>query len=202
MDKEILLKSINLSSYSFSSGWIGYFEAAVKAKLDGCDKAVDLLNKMLSPEEAGIPQIWSSLFYPQDFECVASLAKVSCDDLAKEVMRLVEAGVLRLVDFSTPDADYTEEDYDKFLDDLKQEFRIEMNPCPFLLRDSCIAKMDVPGVLGHCFVFYEELELFAYPHDDVGFGFIFSMNASEGRKLIFNEILEQITDDFLLFNRE
>lgn len=202
MDKEILLKSINLSSYSFSSGWIGYFEAEVRRKPDICDKAVDLLNKMLPAKKYGVPQIWTSLHFPEDIEYVASLNDMSGDDLAKKVMPLVDMGCLRLVDFSTADEDYTDEEYEKFGDDLDRDFRVEMNPDPSFLRDSCLAVMKLSGVLGHCFVFYEEFELFAYPHDDGGFGFIFSINASEEQKSKFKEILwREITDDFLLFDR-
>jgi len=199
MDKETLLRSINLSSYSFSLGWIGYFEGTPQTKLGRCDKAVDLLCKMIARDEFGWPQIWSSLSYPCDIKYIASLARVDYNELSGKVMQLVGRRVLRLVDFSKADTNYTEDEYENFLDEVKRDFRVEINPDPFFLRDSCVSKMDLSGVLGHCFLYYESLELFAYPHDEVGFGFIFSINARKEQKALFKELLEKIDDDFLLF---
>lgn len=142
---------IDLESYSRSPGWVGYFSvAAASCRRQTAQNLVAEVLAQLDPTSAGT---WVHFFGPE--QTLVDEYEVDELDWTQLVRPLVDAGVVRV--------------YEHFreVEGIRDVSRAD----PRLWKQTCVAVMDVSGLKGHIFL-ADRHGLVAYPHEDLGFGFI------------------------------
>lgn len=168
-----IVAGIDLASYSSSSGYLGFIENP-KMRSD------DFVNSIIGGLLDNIPTDSLSL--------VTSLCVIPS---ILEVSRLYELPKGYVSDYLVPlkeSAILTE------LEDIElQKLEIFNQPHRSVLEKALYTVMKIDGVEGHLFLRVPQMNLFIYPHEDIGFGFIESGYNREIRSTV-GKLVDSIVD--------
>lgn len=195
MNKELFLDSVDLSSYSSSPGWMGFYEIKSRSACSD-DRIIEQFFSLLSVDSSRI-EIISSLYFDSNIQEIASFYELDYFKLKEKVNRLHKRGVLRLADLSWKNEDYESEEYENYLDELRKDFRFIRKPPPEVIKDFLLSCMSLRGIGGHCFIFHSDLSLLSYAHEDRGFGFIFLKSATADKKDLLRSLIERLGSEFI-----
>ena len=144
--------ALNLENYSESTGWLGYFES--KKLSSRREDAALAIGELLG--DLGEVDIWTSCYTIGGDAGLEENHGVARDDINAVVAPLREIGFIKTCD------NYREEGPLRKFVGLSDE----------VANKTCLAMMDVDGIKGHLFLYKRLSGLLAYPHEDIGFGFI------------------------------
>ena len=171
---------IDLESYSFSPGFLGYTdhgkysETAIESVCD------DFLKKMA--EHINDVTVVSSLFISSNKEELSTDYDISLEKIDKFLHALLKNGMVKIIDLDMlPDPDSPL--FDQEFRNLETTFSKLHSPDAQTLKDILQSFFHAVGLHGHIFLVFRVAELIVYPHtDDFGFGFI-SMNKERNQEL-------------------
>ena len=171
---------IDLESYSFSPGFLGYTDHGKYSETAIESVCNDFLKKMA--EHINDVTVVSSLFINSNKEELSQDYDIPFTDIDKFLHALLKNGLVKTIDLDTlPDPDSPL--FDQEFRNLETTFSKLHSPDAQTLKDILQSFFHAVGLHGHIFLVFRAAELIVYPHtDDLGFGFI-SMNKEHNQEL-------------------
>ena len=165
---------IDLESYSYTPGFLGYTDDAPDFSEAGIDALCDDFLKKMA-EYINDVTVVSSLFINSNKEELSQDYDIPLTDIDKFLHALLKNGLVKTIDLDTlPDPDLPL--FDQEFRKLENTFSKLHSPDAQTLKEILKSFFHAVGLLGHIFLVFRAAELIVYPHtDDFGFGFI-SMN--------------------------
>ncbi len=160
---QIIKEHVDLDSYSFSPGWIGFFERSGRFSEQQCNEAIDLLFDACDLCTAHCVLICNLFVIGSDAD-LREQYDLNDDDFRDFVYPLIARGAVQRKD---------DIDIDEYCQKVSsRSFSVFEEPSFELLRKVFFGMMAVGGIRGHCFGVIPHLRLVIYPHEEIGFGFI------------------------------
>ncbi len=174
----LLRRNVDLNSYSFSPGFLGYFEKKGAFDEAKCFAAIESFFKFLDFLQDETTMI-SSLHIENDLMKVQREYDISDNHINEYLKPLINSGVIETVDFDAFQGDPNSSEYSDKLECLWLRFREFASGDKFFLERAMFSVMGIGGTRGHLFFLLDSIKIIAYPHDDIGFGFV---NCSDNPK--------------------
>lgn len=160
---------VRVGGYANSKGFLGFFESKHKHSLAESELTAGIL---LEDKFFGLPVLIHNvyldyLYNPKnlnyDKQCEVGIAR-RLDRLIKREMVYEESET---------------EDCSGLIDEFKLE-DIRTITSVADMHDLMVGKMAINGLHGHCFGIYPQTGLVIYPHEDIGFGFLYPAGKDKG----------------------
>ena len=184
---------IDLESYSFSPGFLGYTDHGKYSETAIESVCNDFLKKMA--EHINDVTVVSSLFINSNKEELSTDYDISLEKIDKFLHALLKNGMVKTIDLDTlpdPDSPLFDQEFRK----LETTFSKLHSPDAQTLKDILQSFFHAVGLHGHIFLVFRAAELIVYPHtDDFGFGFI-SMLKNNDRQQEQTEWLQKCFYNF------
>lgn len=189
-----IINKINLEIYSNSEGFLGYCESKKGLNDNVCWHAINLLFRTF-PMLLKNNSLISSLHF--DRSILKDSYQTSDANFNRYFVPLKENKIAYEVDFKSISDDINSSYYEEKITEL-MEFFVYVENIEFeVLKKTIFSVMSVDGLIGHLFLILKKEKLIIYPHDDVGFGFIFF---GENRLEISEFLLKSFSDDYLVIH--
>ncbi len=172
---------IDLESYSFSPGFLGYTDNIPDFSEAGINALCDRFLEKMAAYIVDVT-VASSLFINSNKEELSQDYDIPFTDIDKFLHALLKNGLVKTIDLDTlPDPDSPL--FDQEFRNLETTFSKLHSPDAQTLKDILQSFFHAVGLHGHIFLVFRAAELIVYPHtDDFGFGFI-SMNKERNQEL-------------------
>ena len=174
---------IDLESYSFSPGFLGYTDHGKYSETAIESVCNDFLKKMA--EHINDVTVVSSLCIDCNKEEIAQDYDLDVTKIDVFLSALLKYGMVKIIDFGAIARKYPPEtaEFDREFRKLETTFTFLDTPDETTVKEILAAFFHGAGLRGHLFLVYRAEGVIVYPHtDDFGFGFI-SMNKERNQEL-------------------